>query len=397
MTGYVVAFVGENANGILEWWTAAILKEIERAGYETRLVNALQPGWAEGLVASLTRRPPTFAFGLQGIGNNFAVNGQNVWATLDVPFFSYMGDAPYHRPRLHWQPNPRMYLLYSCQDFYDVYCDYLRGPATAVLHPYGFPENPHALERRWADREIEIAYVKTGVDPAVFSAKWEQFPRPLRAIAHDAAELALQGSNETIADICAARFAAESFTWGDRREIFCYVASTVDYYVRASRAAKMARFLMTLPGAHIYGPGWDFLDCSNSRATFHGNIPAGELPALYGNSKILASVTASVRHGLHERVMAGLLARAFVLSDQTPYARNELVEYPAFRCADVDGADFEEQAMLALRLPSDVDDALEQSYRNALEKLTLGAFVRPLLDLVALDGFEAGAAAFRVA
>jgi hypothetical protein len=396
MTGYVVAFVGENANGILEWWTTEILKEIERAGFETRLVDALKPNWAEGLIESLASRPPTFAFGLQGIGNNFAINGQNVWAKLGVPFFSYMGDAPYHRPRLHWQPNPRMYLLYSCQDFYDAYCKYLRGPATAVLHPYGFPENPHALDRRWQDREIEIAYVKTGIDPAVYTETWDQFPKPLRSIAYDAAAMALAGSHETIADICAARFAAENFTWGDRREFFCCVASTVDYYVRASRAAKMARLLTKLP-AHIYGSGWDFLDRTNSRATFHGNIPASELPALYANSKVLASVTASVRHGLHERVMAGLLARSFVLSDQTPYARDELVDYPAFRCADVDSADFEDQAMLALCMPPDLDDVLETSYRNAQEKLTLGAFVRPLLDLVALDGFEARAEAFRVA
>jgi hypothetical protein len=396
MTENVVAFVGENANGILEWWTAEILKDLERHGYETRLVNALKPNWSDGLVAALTERPPTFAFGLQGIGNNFAMNGENVLAKLGVPFFSYMGDAPYHRPRLHWQPNPRMYLLYSCQDFYDTYCNYLCGPAVAMLHPYGFPANPHALDRRWRDREIDIAYVKTGIDPAGYVAMWDRFPKPLRAIAHDTAATALQGSNETIADICARRFADESFSWGDRREVFCYVASTVDYYVRATRAAKMAQLLMKTR-ARIYGPGWDFLDRSNSRATFHGNIPAAELPALYANSKVLASVTASVRHGLHERIMAGLLARCVVLSDQTPYARNELVEYPAFRCADIDGADFEEQAMLALRIPADIDAALAQSYDNAMEKLTIDAFTQPLLDLVALQEFEAGAEPYRVA
>jgi hypothetical protein len=394
MKGYVVAFVGENANGILEWWTVEILKEIERVGFETRLVNALKPNWADGLMESLTNRPPTFAFGLQGIGNNFAINGQNVWAKLGVPFFSYMGDAPYHRPRLHWQPNPRMYLLYSCADFYEAYCKYLPGPAIAMIHPNGFPENPHALDRRWREREIEIAYVKTGIDPARYTTMWDEFPKRLRSIAYDSAATALRGSDETIADICGARFAAENLSWGDHREMFCYIASTVDYYVRAVRAARMARFLMRLP-ARIYGPGWDFLDRSNSRATFHGNIPAGELLELYANSKVLASVSPSVRHGMHERVVAGLLARSVVLSDEFPFSRTELTDYPAFRGADIDSADFEERAMLALDTPADFDDALEISYREALTKLTLGAFVGPLLDLLALDRFEAGAQPFR--
>ena len=43
------------------------------------------------------------------------------------------------------------------------------------------------------------------------------------------------------------------------------------------------------------------------------------------------------------------------------------------------------------------DAALDASYGNAMEKLTLGAFVRPLLDLVAFARFEAGAEAYKVA
>lgn len=46
MSGYEVAFVGENATGILEWWTAAILQKTERARFERRLAAALKPNGA---------------------------------------------------------------------------------------------------------------------------------------------------------------------------------------------------------------------------------------------------------------------------------------------------------------------------------------------------------------
>jgi hypothetical protein len=396
MTGCVVAFVGENANGILAWWIAAILRKFERAGLRTRLIDFTQPTWADELANVLNTEKLTFAFSFQGIGAQISDQGANIWDKLNVPFFTYLGDNPYHCPRLHWHRAPKTYLLYSCQDFLDTYSKYVKGPAAAFLHPCGFPENPHALEIPWRKREIEIVYVKSGLDPAEFTSRWDAYPRAFRAILHDAATAALGGSPDTIADICAARCAAEGFDWGQRSELFFALASDVDHYVRACRAVTMTRLLMKLP-ARIYGSGWDFLDRSDSRASFHGNIPANELMALYANSKILANTTPSVRHGMHERVMAGLLARAAVLSDVNPYARDHLSGYPAFLGADIDSADFEEQAMARLRLSDDIDDRLETSYRKALANFSLDAFVAPLLDLLALDGFEQRAGNFRAA
>ncbi len=394
MSGSVVAFVGENANGILEWWTAAILAEFERTGLRTHLLDLAKPTCANELVKIINTEKITFAFSFQGMGAQVSTQGENLWRKLNIPFLTYLGDNPYHCPRLHWHDAPRTYLLYSCQDFLDTYSKYVKGPAAAMLHPYGFPVNPHALETPWHKREIEIVYVKTAVNPAQFTERWDLLPRTLRSIVYDTAEVALGGSAEIIADICAARCAAVGFDWGNRSELFFALASDVDYYVRAVRAVKMVRLLMQLP-ARIYGDGWDFIDRSNSRAGFYSNVPASALMALYANAKILASTTPSVRHGMHERVMAGLLSRSAVLSDVNPYASRHLSEYPAFLGADIDSADFEEQAMAKLRLPRDIDDGLETSYRKAVASFSLDAFVTPLLELLALNAFEERAANFR--
>lgn len=396
MSGCVVAFVGENANGILEWWTSAILKGFRRSGLKTRLIDFAKPSWPDELANVLNTEKLSFAFSFQGIGAQIADQGQNVWSKLNVPFYTYLGDSPYHFPQLHWHTTPRTYMLYSCQDFLDTYTKYLKAPAAAFLHPYGFPDNPYARKTPWRKREIEIVYVKSGIDPAGFTARWDAYPRPFRSIIFDAAAVALTGTDDTIADIVAARCAAERFDWGRRSELFFTIASDVDHYVRAVRAAKMATLLLKLP-TRIYGPGWDFLDRSNCRATFHGNIPAGDLMALYANSKILASTTPSVRHGMHERVMAGLLSRSAVLSDLNPYARTVLADYPAFRGADVDSADFEEQARAQLDLPGDFDDGLELSYTKALASFSLDNFIAPLLAMMPMDELEARAVNFRAA
>jgi hypothetical protein len=394
MSRSVVAFVGQNANGILEWWTAAILAELERAGFRTHLLDLKRPSVSGELAKIISTEKIAFGFSFQAMGALISAQGENLWQKLGIPFFAYLGDSPYHCPRLHWHQAPKTYLLYSCQDFLDTYTKYIKGPSVALLQPYGFPENPHALEIPWHKREIEIVYVKTAVNPAQFTVRWDLYPRPLRTIFYEASEMALAGSSETIADICAARCAAGGFDWGKRTELFCLLASDVDLYVRAIRAVKMVRLLMQLP-ARIYGDGWDFLDRSKSRASFHGNLPASALMQLYANAKILASTTPSVRHGMHERVMGGLLSRAAVLSDVNPYTSRHLSDYPAFLGADIDSPDFEEQAMAKLRLPGDFDDGLEVSYRKAVANFSLDAFVKPLLDLRTFDAFELQASAYR--
>ncbi|MDB5407844.1 MAG: hypothetical protein JWL84_2756 [Rhodospirillales bacterium] len=394
MAGFVVAFVGENANGILEWWTAEILKEIERAGLRTRLIDFMKPSWPDELADVLNNEKLTFAFSFQGMGAHISDQGENIWQKINVPFFTYLGDNPYHCPRLHWNTVPKTYLLYSCQDFLDSYTKYIKGPGAALLHPCAFPQNPHALQTPWHKRKFETVYVKTGVDPAQFTARWDTYPRQFRAILRNAAEIALGGSPETIADLCAAQCAAEGFDWGQRTELFCTLASDLDHYVRAERATKMARFLMKVP-ARIYGSGWDFLDRSDSRASFHDNIPADKLPALYANTKILVNTMPSVRLGMHERVIAGFLSRSAVLSDTNPYADSTLSAYPSFLGVDIDGADFEDQAMARLSLPSDVEDRLETSYRKARADFSLEGFVAALLELLAVVGLEERAVWFR--
>ncbi|HWK47913.1 MAG TPA: hypothetical protein VNT30_24535 [Stellaceae bacterium] len=394
MQGSVVAFVGENANGILEWWTSKILERIEIAGIETHLIDLLKPNWNEHLTAALNGRHTLFAFSFQGMGNGIAVDGQNVWDKIGIPFFTYMGDNPYHNPKNHWIKSRRSYLLYSCKDFYDTYTNYMKGPNIALLHPQGFPENPHANEKRWSDREIDLVYVKTGIDPKQFLERWDTYPKILRSIARDAAECALTGSDETIADICAARFAAESVNYGERSEIFFGIASQVDHYVRAHRAAKLAQLLIKLP-VRIYG-NWDFLDQSGSLATFHGSIPAADLPSLYANSRIVANIAPSVRYGVHERITAGFMAKCVVLSDVTPIGRTKLAEYPGFLGFDVDSQDFVEQVMAQLNLPSDIEDRVEASYQKAIVDFSLDRFLEPLFDMRRLDAFTVDHAGFSI-
>ena len=389
---YVLAFVGQNANGILRWWTEQILDRLAEFGYSSDVIDLLQPDWTQRVVSLLREHRPSFCFSFQGFGMDVWTDA-NIWVRDEIPFFSYLGDSPYHAPKLHMTSGPGIYQMHASADFLTTYVKYMPGGLCAMLHPPGYPANPLADDVPWAAREHDLVYVKTGVNPNAILQRWETLPRRIREIQHSSAAAVLAGSTDIIADVCASACKAANFWWGDQRELFFSICSEVDLYVRAARAERMVRFLMQRP-ALIFGD-WSHLDCTGSQARFCGTIDAGELNRLYANTKVLVSTSPSVRHGIHERIMAGLFSKCVVMSDSTPYLCEFFAEFPAFRPVDIDAAGFEQQADEALRLPDDCSLLTAISHDLACQRLSLDHFIRPMLENLEIEHYRRTLGFFR--
>ena len=57
---YVLAFQGENANGILNWWTGCIMDVLAAHGVAHHIIDLRDDGWAEQLTARLVAGRPAF-------------------------------------------------------------------------------------------------------------------------------------------------------------------------------------------------------------------------------------------------------------------------------------------------------------------------------------------------
>lgn len=383
---YVLAFISENENGILRWWIERILAALGRHGMAHALIDLQDPDWRVSLGDRMTAGQPEFCFSFQGVGMDFRLNGANYWASTGVPFVSYLGDSPYHAPALHGADGPGLYLLYGCTDFLQTYQRYLNGPAYASMLRHGYPENPDADRIPWAKRQHPVVFVKTGVDPARLRREWDALPASLRGILHDAAARVLSGVDTTVADLVAAAFADRQVHWGDRRELFLFACSTVDRYARAVRAERMVRAL--LPHDALIVGDWSHLDRPGARARFHAPVAAAGLDALYADTRIVVNTSPTVRYGIHERIMAGLLAKAAVLSDTTPFMQRTLRGCPAFLGVDIDQASFPAQLDHAVRSclidPASPDNAA-RSCAVARELFSFDDFIQQLLDHVGLE------------
>ena len=383
---YVLAFVGENANGILKWWTEKILAAFAERGLSHCLIDICQGDFRARLGDRLAEGNPVFCFSFQGMGMDLRINGENFWCLNGIPFFTYLGDNPYYMPALHAADGPGLYMLYGCLDFLQVYQRNLSGRAYATVLRYGYPENPAADRTPWRSREHAIVFVKTAVNPDSVCSEWKDLPPPIRSLLHDTTSRLLSGADETVAAICAEAFADRFIHLGDRQELFLNTCSMVDRYVRAVRAERMVRALMR-HDALIFGD-WSYLDTTGARARFCAPVPATDLDALYADSKIVVSTSPTVRFGMHERVMAGLLAKSFVLSDTTPYLQRTLARCPAFLGCDIDQPSFDgavSQAIgdcLADPLGQEKVDATAQV---AQELFSFDGFIQQLFDHMLLE------------
>lgn len=384
-----IAFVGQNANGILAWWTKCIADCMSTYGISVEIIDLLAEGWPAKLDAQLKQRRPDFCFSFQGIGMNFSIEKGNLWSSLKVPFVSSMGDAPYYAPSLHRASGDGLFHLYTSSDFYDFYCRYLKGKNFATVVPFGYPSNPHANEIAWQNRDLELVFVKTGVDPEAIRASWAEFPKLIRDILEEASASALEGQTATIGQTVANAYARRQIHFGDRLAIFLRSCQQVDAYVRAVRADRMARHVMR-HGGHIFGD-WPYLDKTNTKATFHGTLPAHELNELYARSRILVNTAPSTMTGIHERILAGFQAKAFILADGSAFLDEQLSTYPSFMPVPLDSptlSDMIDARITEIRQASKDADAtqamLDSVQMQAEASFGLDKFVNDILECILL-------------
>lgn len=385
---YILAFMGENANGILSWWTKRILSAFEKYGFSYRLIDMTDAAWQTELADCLVVSKPVFCFSFQGFGMDLRLNDTNYWSSNQITFLSYLGDSPYHAPSLHAAQGQGLQLLYSCSDFLHTYRA-MDGLLYAAILNYGYPENPHSDSIAWTQRSHRIVYVKTGVSSNRMRAQWAELPKAIGRLVDECSREVLTGTNATVTEICAAAFAASNMHCGAHRELFLVVCSKVDFYVRAVRAERMVQALSS-HDAIIVGD-WSHLDHTNARARFCDPVPADTLDALYADSQVVINTSPSVRRGMHERIMAGLFAKAGVVSDTTPFLRELLEPCPSFKGIQIDDPTFSSQldeVLVDTLSDPDMPVKVEQSARFARETFGLDKFALALMEQVRLEAYR---------
>lgn len=360
----IAALTGENENGALKTHARAFNVDLQRHGYETQLIDLLEPEGFSELSKTLGQRDSlAFVYAFAGVGSRFdAPTGGNLWTELRVPFVCFWYDPPAYNYKQHMVDSPYILHVYHVKDHYETRQRYLQTPSPAVYipPPMKLPLNVH--DYPWAEREKKILFVKTAYDPNEILTFWKTFPPKLCGVLERLAEQAVADRNINLADATAREFAAEGVPL-DAYEDFFGIIHEVDRYVRAWRSDKLGRALLKYP-ARIVGRGWDYLADSQNKAEILPPVNGRELLPLIKKHRITANANPLWRDGLHERVWVGLGCGNVALTDRT-----ERTDAMFEGLQSYVGFDWNEK----------LDEAIERSLDQAEEPWGFADLSRPVL------------------
>lgn len=77
---------------------------------------------------------------------------------------------------------------------------------------------------------------------------------------------------------------------------------------------------------HIYGEGWQFLDCKQENLILHDRIPFDETIPLIADAKIVLNVMPWFKSGVHDRVYSAMLNECACLTDSSEYMNRTLTD-----------------------------------------------------------------------
>ena len=96
------------------------------------------------------------------------------------------------------------------------------------------------------------------------------------------------------------------------------------------RSRARAEVVRTLANAgvrvHIYGEGWQFLDCKQENLILHERIPFDETIPLIADARIVLNVMPWFKCGVHDRVYSAMLNECVALTDSSEYLQGVLAD-----------------------------------------------------------------------
>ena len=96
------------------------------------------------------------------------------------------------------------------------------------------------------------------------------------------------------------------------------------------RSRARAEVIRTLANAdvkvHIYGEGWQFLDCKQENLILHDRIPFDETIPLIADAKIVLNVMPWFKSGVHDRVYSAMLNESVCLTDGSEFIARTLTD-----------------------------------------------------------------------
>ena len=307
--------------GVLPYFSRAFLAALQRCGVSCRLLGS-EDGPTPNLVSQLLLDPPDCTLSFNGLLPDEA--GDFFCERLQIPHVACLVDSP--NKYLSMVQSKLNIVTSIDRDWAQFFLD-LRHDTTLWM--------PHAVDKDYhgdpeSERPYEVLFAGTCLDIDELRESWKTLFSPgLCAVLDSAAE-------RTLADQNTSYLRAFNYALEERMRLHGDVDTqnldlpdaldNLEFLIRGRDRLALLRALKDVQ-VHVFGTksgsnGWEkYLQGASSNIIFHGRLSYPETLDMIKKSKVVINSCPSIRAGAHERIFAGFLGGAAVLTNDCSYIR----------------------------------------------------------------------------
>lgn len=293
----------------------------KQAGYDILLTDMQNEQITRQAVQSFTIPGKTAALFFNHCGMNlFSEDHDIIWNRLDIDCYDLIVDHPmyYHAAIMY----PIRHLTFLCVDqYHQKFIErFYHGKVRSVFFPLAgiastgpaIPFEERSMDLLFTgayliDRDIE--YHTQGLSPAMKNIWLECFTmlktNPYLTL-EQAVERCFTKKGVVLPD-------------DDLRDLvrlFQDMDGMLRSYAREHVIRTLANHDIKI---HIYGEGWEYLDCKQENLVIHERIPFDQTIPLTADAKIVLNIMPWFKAGVHDRVFTAMLNRCVCLTDSSEY------------------------------------------------------------------------------
>ena len=291
-----------------------------QAGRKVLLADMRAEDHARNEVMAFTEPGNTVAFFLNHTGLNLLTKERDsIWNTLNVDCYDFIVDHPmYYHPALIF---PIRRLTFLCVDLNHIkFIRRFYPKVKCAFFPHaGIVADQPAIpfEERSMDILFTGAYL---IDDSVefhtqglgggLAQVWRECFEMLKKHTHYTLEQAVETC------FCEKGIQLPQDDLRDTVRLFRDMDGMIRSYARSNVVKILADHDIKL---HVYGEGWERLDCKQENLTVHSRIPFDETIPLMADAKIVLNVMPWFKAGIHDRVFSAMLNQSVCLTDSSEY------------------------------------------------------------------------------
>lgn len=278
-------------------------------------------------VLNFTEPGNTAALFLNHTGLNLLTKERNsIWNQLDVDCYDFIVDHPmYYHPALIF---PIRRLTFLCVDqYHQKFIQRFYPKVRSIFFPHaGIKAKPPAIP--FEDRSMDILFTGAYLIDDNIEFHTQGLSDGLAFIWRECFEMlkshtyfTLEQTIETCLQKKGIQLPEDDLR--DTVRLFRDMDGMIRSYVRSRIVKTLADHDIKL---HVYGEGWERLDCKQENLTVHSRIPFNETIPLMADSKIVLNVMPWFKAGVHDRVFSAMLNESVCLTDSSEYMDHFLAD-----------------------------------------------------------------------